>query len=35
LPVEEFPRLARRVPPHDEMVIDDLEDEEGVASSLR
>ena len=31
LPVEELFRRARPLPPHDEMVIDDLTDEEGAA----
>ena len=31
LPVEDLLRRARPLPPHDEMVIDDLDDEEGMA----
>jgi len=31
LPVEELLRRARPLPPHEEMVIDDLTEEEGVA----
>jgi hypothetical protein len=31
LPVEELLRRARPLPPHDEMVIEDLTEEEGVA----
>jgi len=31
LPVEELLRRARPLPPHDEMVIDDLTEEEGLA----
>lgn len=31
LPVEELLRRARPLPPHEEMVIDDLTDEEGTA----
>ena len=31
LPVEELLRRARPLPPHDEMVIDDLSEEEGAA----
>ncbi|HSS61272.1 MAG TPA: hypothetical protein VLK30_07435 [Candidatus Limnocylindrales bacterium] len=31
LPVEELLRRARPLPPHDEMVIEDLSEEEGVA----
>jgi hypothetical protein len=31
LPVEELLRRAKPLPPHDEMVIEDLDDEEGVA----
>jgi hypothetical protein len=31
LPVEELLRRARPLPPHDEMVIDDLTEEEGRA----
>ena len=31
LPVEELLRRARPLPPHEEMQIDDLTDEEGVA----
>jgi hypothetical protein len=31
LPVEVLLRRARPLPPHDEMVIEDLTDEEGVA----
>jgi hypothetical protein len=31
LPVEELFRRARPLPPHDEMVIDDLSEEEGAA----
>jgi hypothetical protein len=31
LPVEELLRRARPLPPHDEMVIDDLTEEEGAA----
>ncbi len=31
LPVEELLRRARPLPPHEEMVIDDLTDEEGAA----
>jgi hypothetical protein len=31
LPVEELLRRARPLPPHDEMVIEDLSEEEGAA----
>jgi hypothetical protein len=31
LPIEELLRRARPLPPHDEMVIEDLTEEEGVA----
>jgi hypothetical protein len=31
LPVEEFMRRARPLPPHDEMVINDLSEDEGAA----
>lgn len=31
LPVEELLRRARPLPPHDEMVIDDLSEDEGAA----
>jgi len=31
LPVEDLLRRARPLPPHDEMVIDDLDDDEGRA----
>ncbi len=31
LPVEELLRRARPLPPHEEMAIDDLDDEEGTA----
>lgn len=31
LPVEELLRRARPLPPHEEMVIDDLSEDEGVA----
>jgi hypothetical protein len=31
LPVEELLRRARPLPPHEEMVIEDLDDEEGAA----
>lgn len=31
LPVEELLRRARPLPPHEEMVIDDLSEEEGAA----
>lgn len=31
LPVEELLRCARPLPPHDEMVIDDLSEDEGAA----
>jgi hypothetical protein len=31
LPVEGLPRRARPLPPHDEMVIEDLSEEEGAA----
>jgi hypothetical protein len=31
LPVEELLRRARPLPPHEEMVIDDLNEEEGAA----
>lgn len=31
LPVEELFRRARPLPPHDEMVIDDITEEEGAA----
>jgi hypothetical protein len=31
LPIEELFRRARPLPPHDEMVIEDLDDDEGVA----
>ncbi len=31
LPVEELLRRAQPLPPHDEMVIEDLTDEEGLA----
>ena len=31
LPVEELFRRARPLPPHEEMVIEDLEDDEGTA----
>ena len=31
LPVEELLRRARPLPPHDEMVIDDITEEEGAA----
>jgi hypothetical protein len=31
LPVEELMRRARPLPPHDEMVIEDLTEEEGAA----
>ncbi len=31
LPVEELLRRARPMPPHEQMIIDDLDDEEGAA----
>ena len=31
LPIEELFRRARPLPPHEEMVIEDLDDEEGAA----
>ncbi len=31
LPVEELVRRARPLPPHEDMVIDDLDDDEGAA----